>query len=373
MHLLATTSGVIDGASEAVDLKQTPGDVVIISAADSELANLASAADQTTLSVRLANLMQLQHHASVDLYAENTLAHAKLIILRVLGGAAYWPYGVDVIEALARERNIKLVLLAGGNDVDLPLTARSTVTPADCERIRQYLSCGGLDNAKALLQFCDHVLHNAALPQPATPLANAGIYHTQANAKFGIVFYRSVIEGGQTAPIDALIKSVGDCSAIYVSSLKDKFSAAFIRENFNAPLVIINATSFAVGDEANDPLAVFDCPVLQVTLAGSSQEDWQDSARGLRPTDLAMSVVLPELDGRIYTRPISFKADHLWHEKTQCRIITYKTMADRVAYVAALAKNWARLRQTPNQQKKYRHHSGQLSRQRWTHCQWCWL
>ncbi len=352
MHLLATTSGVIDGAAEAVDLKQPPGDVVIISAADSELANLASAADHTSLSLRLANLMQLQHHASVDLYAEKTLANAQLIIVRVLGGAGYWPHGVDVIEALARERNIKLVLLAGGNDVDLSLSARSTVKPADCERIRQYLSCGGLENAKALLQFCGHVLHNTAQPQPAKPLANAGIYFTQPNAKFGIVFYRSVIEGGQTAPIDALIDSLGDCTAIYVSSLKDKFSAAFIRENFHTPLVVINATSFAVGDESNDPLAVFDCPVLQVTLAGSSQEDWQVSTRGLRPTDLAMSVVLPELDGRIYTRAISFKADYLWHEKTHCRIVTYKTVADRVAFVAALAKNWAKLRQTANAQKQ---------------------
>ena len=29
MHLLATTSGVIDGAAEAVDLKQSPADIVV--------------------------------------------------------------------------------------------------------------------------------------------------------------------------------------------------------------------------------------------------------------------------------------------------------------------------------------------------------
>ena len=43
MHLLATTSGVIDGAAEAIDLKQSPADVIILTAADSELANLARA------------------------------------------------------------------------------------------------------------------------------------------------------------------------------------------------------------------------------------------------------------------------------------------------------------------------------------------
>ena len=258
MHLLATTSGVIDGAAEAIDLKQTPADVVILSAADSELTNLASAADHTGLSVRLANLMQLQHNAAVDLYAEKTLAKSKLIIIRVLGGAAYWAYGIDVIEALAREHKIKLVLLAGGNDVDQNLSSRSTLLQADCERIRQYLAFGGPENARALYQFCNHILNSGETPNPATALAAAGFYHQVENAKFTIIFYRSVIEGGQTAPIDALIKSLGDCVAIYVASLKDKTSAAFIRENLTAPSVIINATSFAVGDETGDPLAAFD-------------------------------------------------------------------------------------------------------------------
>ena len=351
MHLLATTSGVIDGAAEAIDLKQMPADVVILSAADSEIANLASAASHASLTIRLANLMQLQHNFAVDLYAEKTLAKSKLIIIRVLGGAAYWAYGIDVIEALARQQNIKLVFLAGGNDVDQLLTSRSTIPPADCERIRQYLSFGGPENAKALYQFCDHILNATAAPMPATALAIAGFYHQAPNAKFAIIFYRSVIEGGQTAPIDALIKSLGNCSAIYVASLKDKTSAAFIRENLEAPAVIINATSFAVGDEAQDPLAAFNCPVLQVSLAGSTQGDWQESTRGLRPTDLAMSVVLPELDGRIYTRAISFKADEMWHEKTQVRIVTYKPVPDRVEYVAALASNWRKLRETPNAKK----------------------
>ncbi len=42
MHLLATTSGTIDGAAEAIDLRQDPADVVILTAADSELACLAA-------------------------------------------------------------------------------------------------------------------------------------------------------------------------------------------------------------------------------------------------------------------------------------------------------------------------------------------
>jgi cobaltochelatase CobN len=358
MHLLATTSGVIDGAAEAIDLKQTAADIIILSAADSELAGLASAHDalgEHAPSLRLANLMQLQHNFAVDLYAEKTCAKAKLIIVRLLGGASYWPYGVDVIEALAREKNIKLAIIPGGKDPDPSLSARSTISPADCERLRQYFVCGGHDNAQNILHFANHLLHQTPAPAPAEPLPASEFYRGDGTEKISIIFYRSVIEGGQTAPIDALLEAFKNqnisASAIFVASLKDKASASFIRENLKSPQVIINATSFAVGDESNDPLAIFDRPVLQVTLAGNSETDWRNSTRGLRTTDLAMSVVLPELDGRIYTRAISFKADAMWHEKTQCRIVTYEPVPDRIDYVATLAANWLRLRETPNAQK----------------------
>ena len=358
MHLLATTSGVIDGAAEAIDLKQSPADVIVLTAADSELASLASAHDSLggqAPSLRLANLMHLQHNFAVDLYAEKTCIKSKLIIIRLLGGASYWPYGVDVIETLARENNLKLAIIPGGKDADPTLSARSTISPADCERLRQYFVCGGHDNAKAILQFANHLLTGSPAPTPAEPLPASEFYRGDGTEKISIIFYRSVIEGGQTAPIDALLAAFKNqntsASAIFVASLKDKASYSFIRENLKSPHVIINATAFAVGDESNDPLAGFDCPVLQVTLAGNSESDWQESSRGLKATDLAMSVVLPELDGRIYTRAISFKADALWHEKTQCRIVTYKPVQDRIDYVATLAANWLRLRETPNAQK----------------------
>ena len=45
MHILATQSGVIGDSVEPVDLAQEPGDIIVISAADSELAALARAHD----------------------------------------------------------------------------------------------------------------------------------------------------------------------------------------------------------------------------------------------------------------------------------------------------------------------------------------
>src|SRR6185295_16329594 len=94
-----------------------------------------------------------------------------------------------------------------------------------------------------------------------------------------------------------------------------------------------------------DPLAQYDCPVLQVVLSTVSEDSWRASTQGLGSRDLAMNVVLPELDGRIHSRAISFKSDSHYHEATQCRVVTYNEVPDRVDYVADLAANWIALRQ----------------------------
>ena len=63
--------------------------------------------------LRLANVLRLQHNLSVDLWREQTVRHAEMVVVRLLGGAAYWSYGVDQLEALARDRGIGLALLPG--------------------------------------------------------------------------------------------------------------------------------------------------------------------------------------------------------------------------------------------------------------------
>jgi cobaltochelatase CobN len=363
MHLLATTSGVIDGAAEATDLGQTPADIAVLSAADSELAALARAHDAVGgPSLRLANLLQLQHNLSVDLYLARTLSGARLIVLRLLGGASYWSYGLEQLSGLARERGIALVVLPGDAAADPALMARSTVGGQHCERLRRYLVSGGPANAAAFLRYAAHLIGDGPMPEPAVDLPKAGIYRADAAAgrpMAGIVFYRSLLEGGLTAPIDALMaalarRGIGSV-ALHVASLKDSASAAAIRESLGdaQPDIILNATSFAVASGGSeDPLANFDCPVLQVVLAGSSEENWRDSSQGLNARDLAMNVVLPELDGRIMSRAVSFKADSLWHAATQCRIVTYRPVADRVDFVADLAANWVKLRRTPADQRR---------------------
>ena len=137
MHLLAAQPGGIADGNEAIDLGQSPGDIVFASAADTELACLARAhasLGDAAPSLRLANLMNLGHNLSVDNWLDATVSGARLVIVRVLGGESYWPYGVERLAQLCRDQNIALALLPGDDKPDSELARRATLPPEACAR-----------------------------------------------------------------------------------------------------------------------------------------------------------------------------------------------------------------------------------------------
>ena len=98
----------------------------------------------------------------------------------------------------------------------------------------------------------------------------------------------------------------------YVSSLKDNEAAACLTEVIadTKPDVVLNSTAFAARmDRARSPLEAADAPILQMIHSSAPRASWIKDMRGLGASDLAMNVVLPELDGRIITRAISFKEE----------------------------------------------------------------
>src|SRR5512145_2692801 len=128
MHLLQTASATIDDLVEAVDLAQPAGDIVILSFADSDLAGLAAAyaAEKDSVpSVRLAHLRDLRHPMSIDLWIDKVARHAKIIVVRLLGGLDWWRYGVEALAAVAQKRNIPLAVLPGEDRDDPRLAAAS--------------------------------------------------------------------------------------------------------------------------------------------------------------------------------------------------------------------------------------------------------
>ncbi len=379
MHLLATQPGVIADGTSAVDLAQTPGDIVVLSSADTELALLAAAQqrrraqDPAAPTLRLAPIGRLAHNLSVDLYME-TVATARLVVARILGGSGYWRYGVERLGEICRADKIPLALLPGDDKPDRELAEFSTAQPQALRRLWRYLVEGGPGNAENFLRYAGTLFGRAADWAEPAPLLRAGLYWPDCplpsldeiaarwRGEGGVVpilFYRALVQSGNTAPVDALVQAIAARRLrplpVFVQSLKDAEAGSLLDELLAAapPAVILNATGFSVrAGAAADPLAAADCPVLQVVFSGGDEESWRDGTRGLNPRDLAMNVALPEIDGRILTRAVSFKAPLGRDPETEADLVGYRPVADRIAFVADLARNWARLRQKPAAERR---------------------
>jgi cobaltochelatase CobN len=394
MHLLATEPGTIADGSAAVDLAQTPGDIVVLASADTEIALLAAAqtrrraSEPQAPSLRLAPVMRLGHNLSVDLYME-TVARTRLVVARLLGGRGYFSYGVERLVETCRAHDIPLALLPGDDKPDAELAEMSTVSAEAGRRLWRYLAEGGPANAENFLRYAATLITpNPTLPhqwgrehagkpssdwaEPA-PLLRAGLYWpdkaTPSLADIAgrwkgdlgivpIVFYRALVQSGNTAPVDALVAALAarrlNPLPIYVQSLKDGEATALIAEAFavHQPAVILNATGFSVAASGDDDPLRGDCPILQVVFSGGDEENWRAGTQGLGPRDLAMNVALPEIDGRVLSRAVSFKAPLGRDPETEADLVGYRPVADRIAFVADLARNWARLRARPPAERR---------------------
>ncbi len=367
MHLLVTQSRTIEEAESAVDLGQSAGDIVVLSFSDSDLGAVAAAAEgrASPLSLRLASLAQLKHPYSVDLYAERVVASARFVLVRLLGGLEYWRYGVDELARVARERGVALAIVPGDQREDARLDEASTLPVADLRRLWAYFQNGGSGNIGSLLGWIETRLGAPAPWSEPTPLPPAGRYVAacrdvpDAAGHAFIVFYRSLVLAGDCAPIvasaDALAARGLAVTALYATSLKDPGAARLLAEAIarQRPDVIVNTTAFSGrGDETPSVLDTADAPVLQAILAGASEAQWQANPRGLGPADLAMNVVLPEMDGRLITAAISAKAESPRSDALEFRRLVHRPIASRVAFVAALAAAWVRLRRTPAAERR---------------------
>ncbi len=380
MHLLAAQSGTIDDGSVAVDLGQSPADVVVISAADSELALWAEArAEMGGPDLRLANLGHLQHPMSVDLHLESCATKSKLVIARVLGGTGYWRYGLEQYAIRLREAGILFAALPGDDKPDEELWHLSSVTRDDWETLLAYCVEGGPVNAANFLRYAAAMIGKGETPVSAKPLLRAGLYWPGAESAdlstiqanwvtngpvVPLVFYRALLQGAGLAPINRMVKALLRRSLnplpIFVASLKDAVSVATLGHllSESLPDVILNFTAFATGSAHSDltgaanPLAVNDAVVLQVVLAATTEEQWESGLTGLSARDIAMNVALPEVDGRVLSRAVAFKGQAFFDEATRCPITAWAARGDRIDFVADLAANWVKLRRKSASKRK---------------------
>ncbi|AZC82941.1 cobaltochelatase subunit CobN [Pseudomonas chlororaphis] len=378
MHLLRTQPGGFVSDDNIADLGQTPAELVILCSGDSSLALLAEAAQQLPEdypSLRLANPMQVQNHASVDLYVDQVLRHAKVILISLHGGIAYWRYGIEQLVQLA-QRGVQLILVPGDDRPDPELSDLSTVPAADRERLWHFLRQGGMGNALNLYRCLASGWLGRDYPwsEPQT-LPRTAIYHPhnssaalsdwQADWRAGqpvaaLLFYRSHLQAANTAFIDEFCRRLQAAGLnplpIALASLKEPGCLRVVEELLDEVQagVILNTTGFAQSSPEAPHLRPFrrDIPVIQAICAQDNEPGWRASEQGLGPRDLAMHIALPELDGRIISRPISFK-DLAWRsERSQSDVVCYRAAPERMDFVAELARRWVDLARLPNGEKR---------------------
>ena len=374
---------------EAAPIEQTPADLVFLSAQDTDLALLDQALEKLEgaqrggrnaefPSIRLAHLSRLKEEAVVDHYSDRVLRHAKVIVASLLGGEAYWPWLVERLCQCAAQ-GATLILISGDDSWDANLAERGSAAVDEAWLVWRYLRCGGLGNAQALLTLLArrHFALEGPEPQPPTefpriaaydrdlerPLPEGGAAGSPAEGQredpvAALVFYRAHLQSGNTAALRSfaqILRQEGlDPLPIALASFREeecrpKF-AALCRERGAA--LVINTTGFAISDGSDpDPLGL-GVPVFQAMTASCDGERWRASSIGLPPQDIVMNMALPEIDGRIITRAVSFKERQRYSKRTQCDILRYRAAPDRMRFVARLAANWIALGAKKNRDKK---------------------
>ncbi|CAH2791584.1 MAG: Aerobic cobaltochelatase CobN subunit (EC [uncultured Paraburkholderia sp.] len=380
MHLLRTTpGGFVDDTQGVIRIDQRPADIVVLSSADTTLSLLASVfprLGESFPSVRLANVTYLRQPASVDFYVEDVLQHARVVVVDHLGGEAYWPYGIEQVVALAERKQQTLAMFSGDLQEDPNLLARSTADADLCHQLWCYLREGGPQNAEAFLRCIAHrALGWGREPAPPRALPAASLYHPACDTPTiadwqarwrhdapvaAILFYKAHLQAANTAVFDALIEALESEGVnplpLAITSLKDAMSREVVQSlcaQHNAVLVL-NTTAFAASaiDDPEPPALAGDAPVLQVILSGGNRDDWQKDNQGLNSRDIAMHIALPEVDGRIITRAISFKGLAYRCPHTEVDVVRYQPDFERVRFLAELSRRWCRLRSLDNADKK---------------------
>ncbi|MEE3072584.1 MAG: cobaltochelatase subunit CobN, partial [Pseudomonadota bacterium] len=374
MHVVFRESHGLDQSDTPQDLGQTPAELIVLSFSDSDLGAFAAGyhrAKGSLPSLRLANLVALKHPLSVDVYAEQTLEGAKGILVRLIGGESYWSYGLATLQDLARRKGIALAILPADGREDPRLDELSTLPISTLRRLQHLCDAGGAVAAQAALAqlalaaglYAAPVIGAKTVPDAGFYLPAKGVIaipERDHRPLALVTFYRSYLTSADTSPVDAMIEALEErgfqALGVFASSLKAPNASAWLREQiaFLAPAAIVNATAFsAQGREGEpSPLDAAGCPVFQIALSTARKKDWLDAERGLSPTDLAMHVVLPEVDGRIFAGVASFKQPSKRDPELEYSRFAHRANPERIAALADRVLAWHVLATLPTAEKR---------------------
>jgi cobaltochelatase CobN len=270
------------------------------------------------------------------------------------------------------------------------LMKHCTVAPEDYKAISTYLSYGGKNNlANLLLYLANRFTGTSYDVKAPEPPQWEGIYHpdfaffptleqyaqkklTPNKITIGLWFNQNHLQGGNTAFVNSLIWEIESQGAnvvpLFFRGIKDDTLGTkgleWLVENYymrnGKPIVdvVINALSFSLpltlttAEASCTFLKRLGVPVLKAVLTCNTLTEWQNSLQGLNPVDICRCIALPEFDGDLITVPIAAMEFSETDAATGAKIIKFQPIPERVNKLVRLSIKWAKLRYTPNKEKR---------------------
>ena len=328
-------------------------------------------------------------------------AEADVVVLRLLGGKRAMPEIFDPLVRLCHEKGTPIIACPGHQEWDQELITACNVPPSELDAVFSYLIRGGVPNFQNLFLFLsDSYLGSEYGHEAPAEVPWEGVYHPDEaegmdaenfvkrrfqpdRPNIAVLFYRAHWMSGNLQTIDALIRRFEELGAnvlpIYSFSLKHNpegdgqanrtFTEILCDAEGNSRVhCIVNTmgmsmtdiqqdvATFATGPQV-DYLDQLNVPIIQGIFSTGKESEWEESSLGLGPIDTAMSVALPEFDGRIIAVPISFKEEVASgsterNGKMEARLQRNLPRPDRIDFLARLSVKWAALRLKPNSEKR---------------------
>ncbi|SEB86168.1 cobaltochelatase CobN subunit [Tenacibaculum sp. MAR_2009_124] len=385
MHLIATIPGGWNPDDDGVFyIEQKPGDIVFLSAGDTEIHTMNEAYkslhknEKELPSLRMTNLMYLKQELTIDNYIEDVLEKAKVIVCSLLGGISYYKYLVESLVEL--QENTECVLLfIPAHEPDYELMNLSSVDIQIVHQCRQYLQQGGNKNAISFLNFLrqrffNHTVGITALEEVSDlflysfekgMISQESLDDTLDTTKGNAVLlsYRTHYLANNLEPLEVMSKELKkqglNSFVVFAHNLRDTNILSnlekLITNSGNRKIhCIVNTTGFTIKPSNNSEF-IFDrlgIPVLQAIFSTTNKNVWKEGLFGLPPTDIAMNIALPEIDGRIIGRAVSFKKEIKKDSLTDSTIVKYEAHQPACEFMARLTKNWIGLQQKNNEDKR---------------------
>ncbi|MGQ9896717.1 MAG: cobaltochelatase subunit CobN [Acidobacteriota bacterium] len=368
-------------------------DIVFISASDTELSVLEMARAQLPEAfppVQTQPSYALQMPAETAAFVADIAATARLVIVRMLGGEAYFRDGLEQLRAMHNRTGLALLALPGDNRPDLSLAAYTTIPPDIATAFFAYCVAGGATNyAQGLRYLSDQVLGTNFGAAPPVAIPWCGLYHPDATdleqtaaldvetfgrtywqdaaaPLVGLLFYRAYWQSRDLAVVNAVVRALEATSCrvlpVFCYSLRElapeTLATYFGQPGEAAVSVIVSLVSYALAEIGHgrsfpqargttlEALVSLGIPVIQGLTVRETQANWEASPAGLSPLDAAMKVVMAEFDGRIVATVVGVQ------EPDESGISRQKPIQAQVEALAALAARWARLRSLPNRAKR---------------------